>query len=89
MKFDLEAIKRYVLNLVKGFIMEVVVKTAAKPLIFMAYNIPVVSIISYVKKILSFIGLSKSVEDEIHGFLNHFLTKAILGQQVAKMAWAM
>lgn len=89
MKFKLEDIKRFVFGALKKYIWEGFLRGTSKGLAALVYQVPVVNVIAFIKDFLSTLGLGKSIEDRIYESLNDFLFKAVMGQQVVKLAWGL
>lgn len=89
MKFSLEDTKKYIFGMVQKYIWQGFLKGASMGLAGLVYQIPVVNVVAFVKDILSKLGLGKSTEDRIYESLNDFTMKAVMGQQIVKMAWGL
>lgn len=88
MKFKLEDIKTFVFEALKKYVWETFLRGASKGIAIVLYQIPIISIVAFVKDFLSVLGFGKSTEDRIYDWINNFAMKAIMGQQVIKFAWA-
>lgn len=87
MKFKLEDIKRFVFEALKKYVWETFLRGASKGIAMIIYQLPILSLVAFVKDFLSGLGFGKSTEDRIYEWLNDFAMKAIMGQQVVKFAW--